>query len=288
MEDIIIFPINKKEGMDMSAFAIQMRGLYLFTKYAFPPNRLGYCGPQERNLFYEILLELKEKQEKGTNVKENLLEELRRLSGQFKGAVPYLKIIAKSNGINDFFDRRVVEAYWLGNNLLHKVDFNVFYKDLKKRDADVFLYNNRQTVSGARDVVKRVKPTHIFHVFNIHAQSEFKIENYKIILQAIDSCRIRRGTVLNVLSDKNLKDFQAIVDVQHNFLELDKYGNLRLNDGATGKFFTTEKDLKKGDAVSLHFDYVCDKLTKSQRDNLDRWTEYHIEIFNACRDNIMF
>ena len=44
-----------------------------------------------------------------------------RLAQAFAGAWPYLELIAAGCGIGDPLDRRVVEAYWVGNDLLDKV-----------------------------------------------------------------------------------------------------------------------------------------------------------------------
>ena len=40
--------------------------------------------------------------------------------------MPYLRLIAAANGIADPLDRRVVEAYWLGNGLLERTDLPAF------------------------------------------------------------------------------------------------------------------------------------------------------------------
>jgi len=280
-----ILATNNKGGRAMNM--LEINGIELFVKYAFPPNNLGYCGPEKNNLFFELFMDIKEKREKGAEVKEELSEELREMSKQFEAAVFYLKIIAEASGIKDFFDLRVVEAYWLGNELLNKVDFKILYKNLKKINPNAFLYDNRQIVSGAKEIIIKVKPHHTFHVLNIYMEKEFTKENRRIILEAIDNCIIRQGTVTGVYTDKKIKDFCAVIHAKHLFLELDEYDNLILEKEKTGKFFTIDKNIKVGDVVSLHYDYVCDKLTYSQKYNLEMWTKRHIEIFNGCRDNML-
>ena len=80
-------------------------GPVLFARYAFGPNRLGYCGPDAvEELFGE-----------GTIGGDD--GALRELARSFEGAWPYLELIARANGLADPLDRRVVEAYWLGNPL---------------------------------------------------------------------------------------------------------------------------------------------------------------------------
>ena len=50
----------------------------------------------------------------------------------FEGAYPYLELIASENGIADPLDARVVEAYWLGNDLLEHVGPRARHDDLSE------------------------------------------------------------------------------------------------------------------------------------------------------------
>ncbi len=47
--------------------------------------------------------------------------------------LPYLQLIARSNDIADPFDARVVEAYWIGNELLDGVEVRQLYDSLVER-----------------------------------------------------------------------------------------------------------------------------------------------------------
>lgn len=96
-------------------------GPLLFARYALPPNTLGYCGPDEA---YRLL----------EHVREGVVDpDLVRLERAFEGAYPYLSLIAAENGIADPLDRRVVEAYWVGNDLLDGVNSRAFAADLERR-----------------------------------------------------------------------------------------------------------------------------------------------------------
>ena len=130
------------------------------------------------------------------------------------------------------------------------------------------------------------KPTHIFHVLNTYIQKIIKLKNLDIILEAIDNCRIKWGIVEGVSIDKKLKIFNTVVNVRFSFLEFDKYGNLVLEKEMVGEFFSIDKNIKIGNIVSLHYDFVCDVLSDSAKYNLEYWTNYHIDIFNSCRDNL--
>src|SRR5690606_33686545 len=84
-------------------------GTTRFIRYAFMPNRLRYCGGDDNRTLFDYALEM---------VREPPLEQM---LARFTGALPYLRLIARENGIPDPFDERVVEAYWIGNELLERV-----------------------------------------------------------------------------------------------------------------------------------------------------------------------
>ena len=84
-------------------------GPLLFARYAYPPNALGLCGADVRRTLLEY---------GAAGESDGGLAELART---FEGAWPYLELIAGANGIADPLDPRVVEAYWVGNELLDRV-----------------------------------------------------------------------------------------------------------------------------------------------------------------------
>ena len=84
-------------------------GPLMFVRYAYPPNALGYCGPPDFAAFREYAVA-------GVVGPRPI-----RLAQTFGGAWPYLELIAHGCGIANPLDRRVVEAYWVENNLLDKI-----------------------------------------------------------------------------------------------------------------------------------------------------------------------
>lgn len=62
-------------------------GVLLFSRYAYPPNELGYCGPERPQ-------QLLEQVSAGASD-----EGLRQLARGFEGAWPYLELIAASAGM---------------------------------------------------------------------------------------------------------------------------------------------------------------------------------------------
>ena len=94
-------------------------GRLLFAHYALAPNRLGYCGGNDDQTLFDYCVE---------GEADNGIDPLIR---QFQAACPYLKFISQANGITNPLDPKVVEAYWIGNRLLERVDMRGFYEFLQ-------------------------------------------------------------------------------------------------------------------------------------------------------------
>ncbi|MFC1757001.1 DUF6390 family protein [Patescibacteria group bacterium] len=235
-----------------------MKGLLMCAKYAFPPNLLNYCGPEDNKALFGVLKEGEKEQE------------LRNLLSQFEGAVPYLRLIAQANKIKDEFDERVVEAYWIGNDLLKKVNAQNIFSHTEDRFKEKMDKKDwKWLVSGS---VVNAKPFHGFHVFDIYRRTGLmksgKIEN---LLETIDNCRIGWGRVANIDN--------GFAMVEYNPFEF-KENKLCLGQAKTKKMSFLGISLKVGDEVSMHWDYICDKITPRQKNNLVFWTDYHLNLTN--------
>lgn len=225
-------------------------GPLLFARYAYPPNALGLCGadrPRE-------LLEYGD-----ARVSDAGLVEAART---FDGAWPYLTLIAGANGIVDPLDTRVVEAYWVGNNLLDNVDPG----DLARHIDDRFHGRIGRAQENINDTVAAgAVPHHCFHVFAVYPWlGLLRTGVVDQPLHILDQCRVTPAVVQSVNSDGTLTVTARPL--------LWRDGALLLGDPATrnvtwqsdGLAFVTEP--AAGDRVSLHWDFVCDQLsTESAR-----------------------
>ncbi len=83
-------------------------------KYSLVPHRLGFCGPNEdcSETFLNYI------EGRSSNIAE-----IKEILKKFKPVYYYCKRIAKSNGTKDPMDERVLEAYWIGNDLLRKARY---------------------------------------------------------------------------------------------------------------------------------------------------------------------
>jgi Family of unknown function (DUF6390) len=236
-----------------------MAGVLRFIHYGFMPNHLGYCGGAENR---ELL-------ERGATA--NVDRGVEPLLRKFTGALPYLQLIAQANDINDPFDDQVVDAYWIGNDLLERVEARQLYDDLIGRFRDHMPANVLKWVASKAPAGAR--PHHNFHVFDVYSRGgEFGMR-----LETMDACRISWGKVLS--------DFGATVLVERQALEMVE-GQLQLQ---TPHMTTASRQidglgfvprLEPDSWVALHWGWVCEQLTPIRLSRLQRYTEHHLTLAN--------
>jgi len=242
---------------------MSVRGSLLFAKYAYSPNKLGYCGPRENRAIFDYCVA--EQSDKG-------LVEL--LKG-FEGAFPYLELIAKANKISDPFDEKVVEAYWVGNNLLKNIEVDDFYNSLNER------FSKKINQSAMKWLLTKpptgAKPHHSFHVLDVYTKTGLIRSGIKTnVLETINNCLIMWGRVNRVTC--NAKHITQ-VKIEYNPIILEK-GKLVFGKSITKKIQSNFIKPEIGDIVSFHWGNVCDILDKQQYANLKNWTNHHIKIAN--------
>lgn len=240
-----------------------MKGLLLFAKYAFPPNQLQYCGPQNSRAIFDY-------------IKFNKTDlGLRELLSKFEGALPYLTLIAKANSIQDPFDQMVVEAYWIGNELLDNVGENEFAKNLSDR------FKNRIKSKDFQWLMTKLplagKPYHAFHVFDVFTRAGL-LRNKKVdnVIDIIDKCRISQGKIVNISENNYVVKYQPLKIID---------GKLKLSDYQKKNIFkkfdgSDILSVKIGDIISIHWDWACDKLTNKQKINLTNYTKKYLDLAN--------
>lgn len=240
-----------------------MDGTILFAKYAFAPNRLNFCGPDANA---EITHYIKVGQtDRG----------LAELLAKFTGAYPYLQFIAKANKITDPFDWRVVEAYWIGNDLLANITISQMYEEVKHRFGSRISPKVMKWLTGKAPA--GAKPHHSFHVFEIYTRvGGIRGGSIGPVEKTIDQCRISWGKVVEIKSSRVKVEHEPIL--VKNKLQFGpptrKTLKVVLGD------FPRIANLQTGDWVSLHWDFLCDKLNPQQLINLKKWTSYHLELAN--------
>ena len=238
-------------------------GPTLFARYAYPPNELGYCGPDDHVALLQYA---------AAGVVDRGLGQLAQA---FEGAWPYLELIATESGIGHPLDRRVVEAYWLGSPLLGRIDMQRFGNSLlarfRSRAGGGWGYLAEAVPAGAL-------PTHSFHVFGIYPWvGLLRGERSEQPLHVLDRCRIRWGKVVSLHGD------QAVVATQPltwdgTRLGLGPYQPETVTRAVAG--IGLRADLAEGDWVSMHWDWICDRLSRRQLANLRRYSLLQLHVTN--------
>ncbi len=245
-------------------------GALLFARYAYPPNALGYCGADDPGTLLE------------RTAAEAVDHDLRRTLRTFEGAWPYLELIAHASGIGDPLDARVVEAYWIGNRLLQNVDPPAMATSMEERFRPLLgrSWSPLGDASGAGAL-----PHHSFHVLGVYPYvGMLRTGVVEEPLRVLDRCRIRWGHVLQVDADRALVRTQPLVwDGRHLHLGTPQVEWATCAQGGLG----LARTLAAGDWCSLHWDWVCDRLTAAQVRRLRAYTRLTLDNANLAPATVL-
>jgi hypothetical protein len=230
-------------------------GPLLFARYAYAPNALGYCGADEPRTLLEY---------GDAKASDSGLAELART---FEGAWPYLQLIAAASRIDDPLDPRVVDAYWVGNGLLDAVAPDALARHVEDR------FRGR-VGRGWENILDAVAvgavPHHSFHVFAVYPW--LGLMRTGIVdepLRVLDQCRTTPARVLAVDGDR-AQVLAPLLTWSGRELRLGPWAERDVSWRADGLAFAER--LIPGDWVSLHWDFVCERLTTDRARRLLRAT----------------
>ncbi len=226
------------------------------ARYALYPHELGLCGPSGKKGELYQYLTLKNK------VSD---QEVRTLLESFVSATTHLKLVAAANEIDDWLDPRVVDAYWIGNDLLNRVR----PEDLREAVLG-FSDVGRMTRAVAEAAAMRVhyehRPHHSFHVFvvgGVTGKVEAGTAGWEL-------CRIGWGRVIDIGSAKlavsarslkvengcvlpELRPAEVMCSVRRDPLILPR--------------------VKVGDIVTFHWGRAIEVIDLESARRLEYWTE---------------
>jgi len=244
-----------------------MQGLKKAVFYSLPSFALGFCGPQDKQSRKTLFDFAEGKKIDGRKVREIL--------SKFEAAYRYYSLIAKKNKISNPFDKKVVEAFWIGNRLLEKVNGS----DLKKMILNDFsrpgLLTKNEARKRAKSVPNNATAHHSFHVLVLGAiAGRIKLEG-----EFLDLCRIGWGKVIKI---QNAKSKIQKLTVRYKPLVLGK--KIRLGKEIEKKIERNEKivpNVKVGDWVSFHWAQACEVLSENEVKHLHYYTQKTINLING-------
>ena len=218
---------------------MSVQGALLFARYAYPPNDLGYCGPDGAAAL----------------LRSDEPAEIARRARHFEGAWSYLEFIAEAAGMADPLEAAVVEAYWIGNDLLDKVEPAALVERLRDRF--------RGQVGGTwRDAGDRATAHHSFQVFEVYPWAAMlRQTGSPVAVSVLDRCRIRTGVVVRVDGETaTVRSRPLVWDGREIAAGPDR--DEMVSWSAEGRSLLP--GLAAGDRVALHWDWVCDVITAEQ------------------------
>jgi hypothetical protein len=166
------------------------------------------------------------------------------------------------------FDKEVIEAYWIGNELLEDIEGEQFKEFVNKTLVEKGLLPERVARKKTENLPEKIYPHHSFHVLYMN----FFTKKVESIPENLDKCIVKWGKVIDV------NGHEAVVR--------------SFNVAFDGKFFThrtelnTENtlfpELKRNDNVAVHWNFISKKLGDEEVANLKRYTFENIELANSA------
>jgi hypothetical protein len=248
--------------------AERVHGTVLFTRFAFMPNHLERCGPlraQDNRTIFEYAV---------AGETDPYFTSLLR---EFQAAYPYLQLIARATGYADPFDPAVVEAYWIGSDLLDRVEVRAFHASLQERFGPRAGKQQLEWLLGKAPAGAR--PHHSFNVFDVQRFTQEKTHS----LHNMEQCRIGWGRVVAVAAGHFIVEHQSLEWGQpasngRGGLALGAPHLVSVLRHMHGQGFTDAAST--GDWIAMHWGWACDVLSDAQRTQLERWTLHHLRLAN--------
>jgi hypothetical protein len=228
---------------------VSAEGALQFARYAYPPNELGYCGPEGARAMLQPGAE----------------DDIAARARLFDGAWVYLEFLAEALGTDDPLAAEVVEAYWVGSDLLDRCGSEELVERLLGRFAS-------QPGGTWRESAARARPHHSFQVFEVYP--------WAAMLQAglppgpavsvLDRCRIRTG-VVGAVEGESVRVGTRVL----------RWDGTHLTPGPEvveqARWSTDGLSLmdppEVGDVVALHWDWVCEVLGDDRAERVVRLEE---------------
>lgn len=242
---------------------IQSEGVARCSRYAFGPNSLRMCGPDASR-------------ELGAYLQEGVTDDgLTHMLTQFSTLHPYLQSIAAANHIRDPFDPRVVEAYWIGNELLETISERTFFSHLRDRLSLHKKTSRKSFTELTEKLPLGARMHHSFHVFNVYKRTG----NMEILhtVESMDACRVSWGQVSRIEGHKVYLQRMPLHVMGHQIV-LGQAVEYELQRQLLTEDVTDEA--RVGDWVTLHWHRPCEIVSEENIRSLEFYTRKHIKLAN--------
>jgi hypothetical protein len=245
-----------------------MEGLIVAARYVLKPVELRICVEDEK--IHQILFDFLVNPKKFVDQAKQALQ-------QMPVCYPYFEVIAQANGIPNPFNIDVVEAYFIGNSLLAKVDFTTLKESIRFAFGKPQALDEEELERRIGSLPEYFLPHHTFHVYCLGSVTG-KVEP---IPKVLDLCRISWGQVVVMLDKKVwVNRYPVVQDPNGKFIISDK-----------PQQFETElqnlPDVKidVGDWVTMHWGQICQRVTRDQVESLKKYTLQALKVAKSWGEN---
>jgi hydrogenase maturation factor len=211
---------------------------------------LGCGNLSENEAKNKIILDFLQQKESSPKREKQAREVMENLSTLF----PYLSLIGKYAKL-DPFHKDVVEAYFMGNDLIEKVP----HRELLRMVSELIKTKSPLVLS------KKFKATHNFYVFCI---SPYVKQRKEGILVFMDLCSVSLGVVREISPNEMV----PIAVVERKTVKGEIVTEKMIYDR------TTAREVTVGSQVATHWRRVVKKINKDEAKNL----EYHSKQALTC------
>ncbi|MFC9435797.1 DUF6390 family protein [Nocardia sp. NPDC057030] len=235
------------------------RGTEIFARYAYAPNRLGFCGPAE-----------------AVALRAGTEADVRAVAKQFSGAWPYLQVMSRLTGIADPLDHRLVESYWLGGGIGADLDPEAFTAELL---ALIGPLAGHYWTHLTADLAGEAAANHCFHVFGVYPWTRLLGKGKSDHpVRVLDGCRISWGTVLDCAETGITLSRRELV-WDGSALSLSEPRPRHAGIWTDG--YSAVPDVTRGDRVAVHWGRLCGRLDPGRLRNLEASTARQLQVTNA-------
>jgi hypothetical protein len=242
-------------------------GAVRFARFAVPPNERGYCGPARES-------ELAAYRSEELAIDRGLHD----LAAQFEGAWPYLELLAGAAGTDDPLDDRVVQAYWIGNELCGEVATNDWGWHLLDRFGP---RAGRDVTRLTAGVGLGAAPHHAFHVFCVYPWVGLLREGRGGTepLRILRECHVSWGTVVDRNGDELVVEGPRL---SWGGGELALGGCERRAVWLDPRLVRLGRAITTGSVVAVHWSEVVDVLDRRQATWLASITTAQLGVANRA------
>jgi hypothetical protein len=250
------------------------KALQLCSRFALTPNQLGYCGKDSAPAKLQKCVV--------TSDCSRVEEELKK----FIVLNPYLQTIAKATDLSPF-SYEVIEAYWLGSDLLDQIKlkhYDLLLENFISQGVPDFLVEELKNKQP-----KKFIPIHLFNILHVGVGRASGSVPFNI--DSINNCMLRWGTVSKVNKNESTAQVEVTsLKAVSSFNPLTEGSSRKQSASTSGisyefaqriKTFNFNPaftpNLKVGDNVAVHWGFIPKILSKDEQKKLSFYTKLLIE-----------